>query len=71
MIPHGVPRQDTWQGAPAISPIIISNGLLHQGKGIEDVIRALPLVITQYPKLQYHILGTPHPTGEGTSDYYE
>ena len=37
VIPHGVPRLQTWRQQS--SPVLISNGLLHQGKGIEDVLK--------------------------------
>jgi glycosyltransferase involved in cell wall biosynthesis len=43
------------------SPLILTFGLLSQNKGIENVLRALPAVISQYPDLVYLILGATHP----------
>lgn len=36
-------------------------GLLSRGKGIEYVIRSLPPIVKQYPKVVYRILGKTHP----------
>jgi glycosyltransferase involved in cell wall biosynthesis len=43
------------------SPLILTFGLLSQNKGIENVLKALPAVINQYPDLVYLILGATHP----------
>jgi glycosyltransferase involved in cell wall biosynthesis len=43
------------------SPLILTFGLLSQNKGIENVLRALPAVISQYPDIIYLILGATHP----------
>jgi glycosyltransferase involved in cell wall biosynthesis len=43
------------------SPLILTFGLLSQNKGIENVLKALPHVINQYPDLVYLILGATHP----------
>ncbi len=40
---------------------MLSNGLLHPGKGLDLVLKALPDVVAQYPSLLYIILGKPHP----------
>jgi hypothetical protein len=41
--------------------IILTFGLLSQNKGIENVLRALPDVISQYLDLVYLTLGATHP----------
>ena len=41
--------------------IITTFGLLSRGKGIEYVIKALPVVIKKYPSLLYLVLGETHP----------
>jgi glycosyltransferase involved in cell wall biosynthesis len=51
--------------------VIFSNGLLHQGKGIEHVLAAMPAILQAHPETKYIIQGAPHPTGEGTFEYYE
>ena len=43
------------------SPLILTFGLLSQNKGIENVLKALPDIINQYPDLVYFILGATHP----------
>jgi glycosyltransferase involved in cell wall biosynthesis len=50
--------------------VLFSNGLLHQGKGLEHVLAAMPAVLETYPEAKYVIQGAPHPTGEGTAEYY-
>jgi glycosyltransferase involved in cell wall biosynthesis len=75
VIPHGVPTfppkllsQRSFSSSSA--PVLISNGLIHQGKGLEYAIEAIPALLSAHPTLKYFILGTPHPTGTGTRDYY-
>jgi len=51
--------------------VLFSNGLLHQGKGIEHVLAAMPAILEVMPETKYVIQGAPHPTGEGTVEYYE
>ena len=68
VIPHGIPD------VPFIDPafykdkfgvegrmVILTFGLLSPGKGIEDVIQALPRVVEKYPDVVYMILGATHP----------
>jgi glycosyltransferase involved in cell wall biosynthesis len=43
------------------SPLILTFGLLSQNKGIENVLKALPDIINQYPDLVYLILVATHP----------
>ncbi len=67
-IPHGIPD------IPFIDPdfykdqfgvegrkVVMSLGLLSPGKGLEQVIDALPEVISRYPELVYLIVGGTHP----------
>jgi len=68
MIPHGIPD------VPFIDPsfykdqfdvegrkVILTFGLLSPGKGIEDAIEALPMVIRKHPEVVYIVLGATHP----------
>lgn len=41
--------------------VLLSFGLLSAGKGIEDVISALPAIVAQYPNVIYLIVGATHP----------
>jgi glycosyltransferase involved in cell wall biosynthesis len=67
-IPHGAPD------VPFLDPayykdkfklqdrkVILTFGLLGPGKGIEDVLEALPEVVKKYPKITYVVLGATHP----------
>ncbi len=67
-IPHGIPD------IPFIDPsfykdqfgvdgrkVVMSFGLLSPGKGLEQVIDALPEVVSRYPELAYLIVGGTHP----------
>ena len=86
VIPHGVPSMSTlierldWRTFEKVSRrywalnsgrVLFSNGLLHQGKGIELVISAMPAILNIFPDAKYVIQGAPHPTGEGTHEYYK
>jgi glycosyltransferase involved in cell wall biosynthesis len=51
--------------------VILSNGLIHQMKGIEYVIRAMPRVLEEIPNAVYLIHGRPHPSGTGCEEYYQ
>mmetsp|Transcript_33501 Transcript_33501/g.57433 ORF Transcript_33501/g.57433 Transcript_33501/m.57433 type:complete len:188 (+) Transcript_33501:158-721(+) len=51
--------------------VIMSNGLLHSGKGIEYMINAMPKVIERFPDALYVVQGKPHPTGWKVKEYYE
>jgi glycosyltransferase involved in cell wall biosynthesis len=68
LIPHGIPDM------PFVDPnffkdqfdvegkfVALTFGLLSPNKGIENVLRALPAVIEQYPEFVYIILGATHP----------
>ena len=70
VIPHGVPIVPNQSRKLSKNPILISNGLIHQGKGLEYAIAAIPSLLETFPNLTYYILGTPHPTGQGTKEYY-
>lgn len=41
--------------------VLLTFGLLHPFKGIENVIKAIPEVLKKYPDLVYIILGSTHP----------
>jgi glycosyltransferase involved in cell wall biosynthesis len=68
-IPHGIPD------VPFVDPVfykdkfglegkdvILTFGLLSPGKGIENVIRALPAIVKHHPDLVFVVLGATHPT---------
>jgi hypothetical protein len=68
LIPHGIPDM------PFVDPnfykdqfgvegrrVLLTFGLLSPGKGIENVIRALPGVVREFPDLVYVVLGATHP----------
>lgn len=68
VIPHGIPDM------PFVDPnfykdhfgvegknVILTFGLLSPGKGIENVLKALPRVIDKYPNTVYIVLGATHP----------
>lgn len=68
VIPHGAPEplpispQDAKAQIGMSGRIVVSTfGLVSRGKGIEDVIRALPAVVEQFPNLVYMVLGETHP----------
>ncbi|MFC1585077.1 glycosyltransferase family 4 protein [Fibrobacterota bacterium] len=67
-IPHGIPD------VPFIDPsfykdqfgvegrkVILTFGLLSPGKGIENMINALPAIVKKYPEAVYVVLGATHP----------
>lgn len=67
-IPHGahdVPFLDTayYKDKFRLSEkkVLLTFGLLGPGKGLEDVINALPEVVKKYPNVMYIILGATHP----------
>jgi glycosyltransferase involved in cell wall biosynthesis len=43
------------------SPVILTFGLLSQNKGIENMLEALPDLVSRYPDLVYLVLGATHP----------
>ncbi|GAA4465900.1 glycosyltransferase family 4 protein [Nibrella saemangeumensis] len=68
LIPHGVPDM------PFVDPhfykdhfgmegkqMLLTFGLLSPNKGIENVIRALPRIVAQFPNVVYTVLGATHP----------
>ena len=68
LIPHGIPD------VPFVDPsfhkdlfgvegksVLLSFGLLSANKGIENVINALPTILTKYPNVVYVIVGATHP----------
>ena len=68
VIPHGIPD------VPFVDPsfhkdlfgvegktVLLSFGLLSPNKGIENVIAALPAVISRHPNVVYMIVGATHP----------
>ncbi len=68
VIPHGVPDlpfvdpnyfKDTF-GTEGKS-VLLTFGLLSPNKGIENVIRALPAILTSHPDVVYIISGATHP----------
>lgn len=67
-IPHGIPdvpftdssfHKDLFGVEGKM--VLLSFGLLSSGKGIEDVITALPAIVAQYPNVVYLVLGATHP----------
>ncbi len=68
VIPHGAPDRPLVPTADAKArlglearPTILTFGLLSPGKGIEDMIRAMPAVASNVPDALYVILGATHP----------
>lgn len=67
-IPHGIPdvpftdssfHKDLFGVEGKM--VLLSFGLLSSGKGIEDVIAALPAIVAQHPNVVYLVLGATHP----------
>jgi glycosyltransferase involved in cell wall biosynthesis len=78
VVPHGGPDlpYERFDGTPlqTLFPgkkVILSNGLLHQMKGIEIMIRAMPRVLEEVPNAVYLVHGKPHPSGVGCEEYYQ
>lgn len=68
VIPHGVPvasMQDPEETKARLGLgghlVVSSFGLINPGKGIEDVLDALPEVVARFPQLLYLVLGETHP----------
>lgn len=68
IIPHGIPDM------PFVDPnfykdqfgvegknVILTFGLISPGKGIENVLKALPKVLSRFPNTVYIVLGATHP----------
>ncbi|MGD6806274.1 MAG: glycosyltransferase family 4 protein [Candidatus Bathyarchaeia archaeon] len=68
LIPHGCPDLPL-VASEKIKPtlglknkVVLSTfGLLSRGKGIENVIEALPQIVKKEPRLVYYVLGVTHP----------
>lgn len=66
-IPHGIPdvplpqpgRYNDTLGVPG--RMLLTFGLLSQGKGLEYMIKAMPAILEQFPEMTYVILGETHP----------
>jgi glycosyltransferase involved in cell wall biosynthesis len=67
-IPHGIPdvsftdssfHKDLFGVEGKM--VLLSFGLLSRGKGIEDVIAALPAIVAEHPDVVYLVLGATHP----------
>lgn len=68
VIPHGIPDRPFTATAPMKArlgltghDVILTFGLLSEGKGIETMIAAMPAVLKRHPKALYLVLGATHP----------
>lgn len=68
LIPHGAPDRPFGRSAQFKEKfgftgrqILLTFGLLSPGKGIEAVIKALPSIVADHPRLLYCIVGATHP----------
>ncbi len=68
VIPHGVPvvpfdRDNSHRIELGLAgkEVICTFGLINPGKGLEQMIRAMPRVIEQFPNAIYSIIGVTHP----------
>jgi glycosyltransferase involved in cell wall biosynthesis len=68
LIPHGcpdLPLVSSDKVKPKLglkNKVVLSTfGLLSRGKGIENVIKALPKIVKKEPRLIYYVLGVTHP----------
>ncbi len=68
LIPHGIPdlpagERDRHQASFGIAgrQVLLTFGLLSPKKGIETVLRALPILIGRFPGLIYLVVGVTHP----------
>ena len=68
VIPHGAPdrpfgREAEFKAKLGIAErnVLMTFGLLGPGKGLEQVIAALPAVVARYPDTIYRIVGATHP----------
>jgi len=68
LIPHGIPDiafvdpnfyKDRFGAEGKL--VLLTFGLLSPNKGIEDVIEALPEILSQHPQVHYMVLGATHP----------
>jgi glycosyltransferase involved in cell wall biosynthesis len=68
VIPHGIPIVTVKNACAAKARLgyagrrlLLTFGLLSPDKGIEDVIRALPSVVKDFPDVTYLVVGATHP----------
>ncbi len=68
VIPHGAPdrpfgREAEFKAALGLPSkhVLMTFGLLGPGKGLEQVIAALPAIVSRYPDTVYRIVGATHP----------
>lgn len=65
VIPHGIPNIPFAGSKNRLGvegrPLILTFGLLSPDKGIENVIDALPTILSHYPDVVYIVLGATHP----------
>lgn len=68
LIPHGIPDTAWADPDQCKEPfglegktVLLTFGLLSPGKGIENVLKALPRLVEKFPDLVYLILGATHP----------
>lgn len=68
VIEHGAPdrpfgRQEAFKGRLGLAgrKVLMTFGLLGQGKGLELAIRAMPAIVERHPDVIYRIVGATHP----------
>lgn len=68
IIPHGVPNVHRVSAGKVKRALGLSDnhilstfGLINRGKGIENVIKAMPRILERYPNAIYLVLGETHP----------
>jgi glycosyltransferase involved in cell wall biosynthesis len=68
VIPHGAPDRPLGDTAPAKRELglgerqtLLTFGLLSPGKGVEEMIRAMPAIAAAAPQALYVVLGATHP----------
>ncbi len=69
VIPHGVPNIDLKPttsfkqalGIPEDRLVISTFGLIRAKKGIEYAIRAMPMILKEFPNAHYYVIGAAHP----------